>query len=132
LAKRSNRIDWNEVLQHAVTGARARLQEIKAEMAKILAAFPQLGAEAGGPAVQAQGTAARGRRTRKRMSAAQRKAVGERMQKYWVARREEQAQAKTNARLGGPERKLTDIWSGHPFRLRLSYSPGRETPRHCG
>jgi hypothetical protein len=90
LAKRNKRINWNEVRQYAVMGARARLREIQAEMAKILAAFPQLGMEAGVPAVQAQGAAPtrKGRLPRKRtMSAAQRKAVSERMKRYWAERR---------------------------------------------
>ena len=59
-------------------GAHARLEELRAEEAAIRHAFPELGAK---PA------AARGKRRRSRMSAAARRAVSERMKKYWAERR---------------------------------------------
>ena len=83
----------------ARAGAEARLAALRAEEAALLAAFPGLRsgslrrsapAAAAGPSTR---KAARGRR--RRMSAAQRKAVGERMRAYWAARRAEKT--------GGPE-----------------------------
>jgi hypothetical protein len=64
-------------LAHA--GAQTRLQELGAEEAAIRRAFPDLAAK---PAA-----AKRGRRRRSRMSAAARKAVSQRMKKYWAERR---------------------------------------------
>ena len=55
-----------------------RLQELRAEEAAIRRAFPDLAAKP--PAAK------RGRR-RSRMSAAARKAVSQRMKKYWAERR---------------------------------------------
>ena len=57
-------------------GAQARLEELKREEAAIRQAFPDLGR-----------TVSAGGRRRSRMSAAARKAVSERMKKYWAARR---------------------------------------------
>jgi hypothetical protein len=102
VARKQRRIKWNEIREYAVTGARARLQEILAEAAKIVAAFPQLGAEGGVPAVQAQGAASTVRRTQRRMSAAQRKAVSERMRKYWEARRRSTATPEAQAGAAEP------------------------------
>jgi hypothetical protein len=88
-------------------GAQRRLEELRQEEAAIRAAFPDLDAPGGAggrgrrgrprktapasaagdsaPTAAAQG--ARGRRRRPAMNAAQRKAVSERMKKYWAARR---------------------------------------------
>jgi hypothetical protein len=78
-------------------GAMARLEQIREEEAAIRAEFPELFAGSrggrkqprGGRAAGADGarTAARRRRRRSPMSAAARKAVGERMRKYWAERR---------------------------------------------
>ena len=65
-------------------GAQARLEELRAEEAAIRQAFPDV---AGGPAVPGGGP----RRRRSRMSAAARKAVSERMKKYWADRRKAKA-----------------------------------------
>ena len=73
----------------ARTGAEARIKELQAEMADIQRAFPGIGGTSarrvqirrGGPAASPSR-----RRTRPKMSAAQRKAVGERMKKYWAKR----------------------------------------------
>ena len=83
--------------RYALAGAEARLIQITQEAESIRRAFPELvgngaGRNAGQGAVQSAGAGneGRGRRTpRKRpaMSAAQRRAVGERMKKYWAARK---------------------------------------------
>jgi hypothetical protein len=68
---------------YARRGAEVRLAELRDEMNAIHAAFPDLRdgrSETGKGAVQR-------RRRRRGMSAAQRKAVGVRMKKYWAARR---------------------------------------------
>jgi hypothetical protein len=82
--------DRAQLRQWAVRGAEQRLQEIAAEAAAIHRAFPELRDRSLRGAVAATVvTAARGRRRgRANMSAAQRKAVSERMRKYWAARRE--------------------------------------------
>ena len=65
-------------------GAAARIAELEAEIAAIKAAFSGLeGADSEG---RKRERAARTRK-RPRMSAAARKAVSERMKKYWAARR---------------------------------------------
>jgi hypothetical protein len=82
-----------QVRQWAVKGAEQRLLEIAAEAAAIYQTFPELrergGNQAGKRGVEAATATAGGRgRGRPNMSAAQRKAVSERMRKYWAARRE--------------------------------------------
>ena len=75
---------------YARTGAELRLEELRQEMKAIYSVFPDL--RRGRPDENA--TAEPGqtpRRTRRRMSAAQRKAVGERMRKYWAERRKANA-----------------------------------------
>jgi hypothetical protein len=69
-------------------GALSRLAELRKEEAAIRAAFPDL--FRGGGRGKAAGTAAQpARRARKRrkMSSAEKKAVSERMKKYWAERR---------------------------------------------
>ncbi len=87
---------------YARRGAEARLAELNAEMADIYRAFPALRKEAHDPpfirrgpkALRIDGGTAAGGRKRKGMTAAQRKAVGERMKKYWAERRAESAAKK--------------------------------------
>lgn len=70
-------------------GAAARLQELRREEAAIRQSFPELFNPATRP-VARRGTAAESpvpARRRNHMSAAARKAVSERMKKYWAARR---------------------------------------------
>jgi hypothetical protein len=88
-------IDWRTLVANLSTeqlrrlarlGAIARLEQLKQEEAAIRAEFPELfgrgrrsvGAEAAKPAE---------RPSRKKMSAAARKAVSARMRKYWAERR---------------------------------------------
>ena len=76
-------------------GAMARLEQLRQEEAAIRAEFPELfgrgtrRADAGSaPAADGAATStAGGRRRRRRMSPAARKAVSERMRKYWAERR---------------------------------------------
>lgn len=72
-------------------GAVARLEQIRQEEAAIRAEFPELfgrGARRTGRAARGgNSTAPVSRRRRPRMSAAARKAVSERMRKYWAERR---------------------------------------------
>lgn len=85
-----------DLKSYARHGARARLRELAEEAKQILTIFPDLSASVDedelpvnfilrrGARKQATGT---GIRRRRRMSVAQRKAVGERMRKYWAERR---------------------------------------------
>jgi len=76
----------------ARAGAVARIKEIQAELASIVKIFPHLqSGSAVSPAMPDSAdvdVSARRRRARKkpRWSAAQRKAVSERMKKYWATR----------------------------------------------
>jgi hypothetical protein len=84
-------LDNAQVRQWAVKGAEQRLLEIAAEASAIYQTFPELrergGNQAGKRGVDVASAPASGR-GRANMSAAQRKAVSERMRKYWAARRE--------------------------------------------
>lgn len=95
----ANSLSRQEVKRFALIGARARLDELRAEIASLVKAFPELaqgaatkrGRTAGAGAVPA-GTAKRGRKRRAVvMSDDQKKAVSDRMKKYWAARRKEKA-----------------------------------------
>ena len=77
----------SELQRLARLGARARLEELRAEEAAIRRAFPDL--FRGRPA--SAGGAGGSKRRRRGMSAAARKAVSERMKKYWAARRKSSA-----------------------------------------
>jgi len=75
-----------ELRRLAVVGARARLVELKAEMASLVRAFPEIGRAGGATAGAVVVRRAKpGRKTP--MSAAERREVSERMKKYWAARR---------------------------------------------
>ncbi len=75
----------DQLRQLAQLGAKARLEELRQEEAAIRAEFPELfrrgrqGAGNGAPP------------RRRRMTAANRKAVSERMQKYWAEQRKAKA-----------------------------------------
>jgi hypothetical protein len=72
---------------YARRGAEARIAELTAELNDIHKAFPDLRRGATTPSATTRGSAGGGRRKRKPMSAAQRKAVGQRMKAYWAARK---------------------------------------------
>jgi hypothetical protein len=67
-------------------GAIARLEQLKQEEADIRAEFPELFGRGRRGAVAEVGKAG-ARRRRRKMTAAGRKAVSERMRKYWAERR---------------------------------------------
>jgi hypothetical protein len=81
----------SHILELARKGAQHRVEELQAELAALRRDFPGLAERAGAAIGTAVGrteadvkrTVARGRR----MSAAARRAVSERMKKYWAARR---------------------------------------------
>ncbi|MGE3404034.1 MAG: hypothetical protein AB7K63_15695 [Vicinamibacterales bacterium] len=71
-------------------GAVARLEQLRQEEAAIRAEFPELFGRGRGAAAAASPAAGKdggGTRRRRRMSADMRKAVSERMRKYWAERR---------------------------------------------
>lgn len=68
-------------------GAIARLEQLKQEEAAIRAEFPELFGRGRSAAVAVADAARPGRRRRRKMSSAARKAVSERMRKYWAERR---------------------------------------------
>ena len=78
-------------------GAMARLEQLRQEEAAIRAAFPEIFGRGRrgetGTAGNGQARSAGGRRRRRRraMSAAGRKAISERMRKYWAERRKAKA-----------------------------------------
>lgn len=75
---------------YARRGAEVRIAELTAELNDIYRAFPDLRRGASTPsATPAAAVARRGKR--KPMSAAQRKAVGQRMKAYWAARKAKKA-----------------------------------------
>jgi hypothetical protein len=86
----------------AVKGAEQRLLEIADEARAIFRAFPELRQQGRGFELQPAGTAVTKRsrrgggtgRRRSPMSAADRKAVGVRMKKYWAERRKAAAKNK--------------------------------------
>jgi hypothetical protein len=96
----ANTLSRNEVKRLALIGAQSRLESLRAEISTILRAFPELG-RGGAVSNVASRTEApqrgRGGRGRKRrnwsMSDAQKRAVSERMKKYWAGRRKEKAKA---------------------------------------
>ena len=77
----------SQMHEFARMGADARLKTIQEEQQAILRVFPEL--QDGAAAARLTSPASRGRR--RRMSAAERKAVGKRMRAYWAKRRAEKA-----------------------------------------
>ena len=78
-----------DLQRYALLGAQARLQQLEEETANIYRTFPQLRGRNGsvGTSTPSESDGPATKRRRGRMSAAQRKAVGERMKKYWAERR---------------------------------------------
>ena len=81
-------MDRSELLRLAQLGAQARLNTLKTEMQEIYRQFP--GLKTGRGVQVSAGTGAR--KGRRKMSAAERKAVSERMTRYWAARRKAKKQ----------------------------------------
>jgi hypothetical protein len=77
-------LNTEQLRRLARLGAIARLEQLKQEEADIRAEFPELFGRGRRAAVADE---AKPRRGRKKMSSAARKAVSERMRKYWAERR---------------------------------------------
>jgi len=78
----------SHILALARTGAEHRYAELKAEIAALVRQFPHLRSpRMSAPGLAAATTAGSARPRRRRMSPAARKAVSERMKRYWAARR---------------------------------------------
>jgi hypothetical protein len=80
--------------EYARRGAETRIAELQQELKAIFRAFPDLakgqsrGTRGGSKLIKVEETfGAPVRRRRRKMTAAQRKAVGERMRAYWAARK---------------------------------------------
>ena len=86
-------LNQDQLRRLARLGAIARLEQLRQEEAAIRGEFPELfgrGRRANGEAAPSTPAHAAGRQ-RKAMSAAGRKAVSERMRKYWAERRKAKA-----------------------------------------
>jgi FAD/FMN-containing dehydrogenase len=85
----------SHILELARRGAEHRYHELKAEIASLVKLFPHLPGHSGGPLSAPVETVKRAsrRRRRRKMSEAARKAVSERMKKFWAARRKASAKA---------------------------------------
>jgi hypothetical protein len=86
-------LNQDQLRRLARLGAVARLEQLRQEEAAIRAEFPELfgrGRRDPGNSKPAAGTGREGRR-RRSMTAANRKAVSERMRKYWAERRKSKA-----------------------------------------
>jgi hypothetical protein len=77
----------------ARAGAEVTLNRLRAEIAALEGAFPELAGRAG-RRTKALESAPTAKRRRRRMSSAARKAVSDRMRRYWAARRKAQAREK--------------------------------------
>ena len=81
-------LNQEQLRRLARLGATARLAQLRQEEAAIRAEFPELfGRGRKAAAGDGEATAGGPRRRRRAMSAAARKAVSERMRKYWAERR---------------------------------------------
>jgi hypothetical protein len=86
-------LDRQELLRLARLGAELRLQALERERAYLLSTFPGISGASGASTAARVPAAAPARRTRSRMSAAERKAVSLRMKRYWAERRKAKAGA---------------------------------------
>ena len=79
----------SHILELAKRGAEHRYQELKAEIDSLVKHFPHLRSRSGGPLSAPVETVKRAirRRRRRKMTEAARKAVSDRMKKFWAARR---------------------------------------------
>lgn len=92
MAKRRTAFDGEKMREYAREGAREALRRLRAEVIAIERTFPELALpQRRRAAKKAVADVARRGRT---MSIAARKAVSERMKKYWAERRKAQAKTK--------------------------------------
>jgi hypothetical protein len=80
-------LNQEQLRRLARLGAVARLEQLRQEEAAIRAEFPELFGRGRRDGAAATATATRASGSRRRMSAENRKAVSERMRKYWAERR---------------------------------------------
>jgi hypothetical protein len=89
----ANTLTRVEVKRLALIGAQSRLDTLNAEIASIVRAFPELSRGRASAAATAVGNdtprKGRGRKRNWNMSEAQKRAVSERMKKYWAGRRKD-------------------------------------------
>src|ERR1044072_2057288 len=85
----AKRIAQAELRALALVGARARLMTLRTEIASLVRLFPELGRGSQPTAGDEEGGTKRRKKPGRKhpMSAAERKAVSERMRKYWAERR---------------------------------------------
>ena len=81
----AKKIGDSTLREFALVGARAKFAALQAELASLVATFPELEKARGTTVAAAAPGKKRGRK--KPMTAAERKAVSERMRKYWSERR---------------------------------------------
>ena len=92
MPKTANRLSTERLRELARSGAELALRELRAEIIAIERTFPELALSRRRRALRRSLNAAT-RRTRT-MSAAARRAVSERMKRYWAARRKAKARMK--------------------------------------
>jgi hypothetical protein len=85
-AARARRGTTDRLREYALVGARARLEELRAEEAQLRTDFPELFRGGRRPAATSSdgGGARATRRRRRNLSPEQRQATSERMRKYWA------------------------------------------------
>lgn len=86
-------ISKDELLRLARTGALARVKELEAELESIYGTFPDLRRRSGSGRPAKSSAAGNGGATARSWTAADRRAVSERMKKYWALRRAKAAKA---------------------------------------
>ena len=92
MAKQASGLSNERLRQLARSGAETLLKQLRAEIIAIERTFPELALPA--RRQQVKQAVASARKRGKSMSAAARKAVSERMKKYWAERRKASAKAK--------------------------------------
>ena len=83
----AKKIGDSTLREFALVGARAKLAALEAEIAGLLGTFPELRRGRAATKAAARSGAGRKRGRKQPMSAAERRAVSERMRKYWAERR---------------------------------------------
>lgn len=94
-------LEQDELLRFARAGAEARLRELEREMESILTSFPDLRPGHGG---EAPAAGVGKRPPRQLWNAEQRKAISERMRRYWANRREAEKRQSASAAGSRPGR----------------------------
>jgi hypothetical protein len=92
MAKATNRLSAERIRQLAVSGAAALLKELRAEIIAVERTFPELALPK--RRRELRRTLKNAQRQTRQMSAAARKAVSDRMSKYWAERRKAKSKMK--------------------------------------